>query len=104
MPIYEYSCPKCGRWDKHRAEYKPRPYEDCPYCGAPSRKLISCPSMIIIGAPLGDKFFQRKYLNPYKQQADVMKTMEERGDIKKVKPWAQKILKEHIKGGLERSE
>lgn len=104
MPIYEYDCPKCGKWEVIQSGYGSPPHKKCPQCGAPSNRIISAPSMILIGAPLGDRFFQKKYLNPHKSQADAMKNIEKQGRLHEVKPWAQKILKEHIKEGLARSE
>lgn len=44
MPLYEYECPKCGRFEEFRpvTEMSVR----CS-CGKPAKKLISLPSMVI---------------------------------------------------------
>ncbi len=40
MPIYEYECEKCGRFD-HWQSITSSPLAECPKCGARVRRLIS---------------------------------------------------------------
>ena len=46
MPIYEYRCPKCGKFEAYNTVEK-RNYMVCPKCGARAEKLISKPYMDI---------------------------------------------------------
>jgi putative FmdB family regulatory protein len=39
MPIYEYSCPKCGVFEC-RQKFTDEPVHVCPTCGEPVKKLI----------------------------------------------------------------
>lgn len=98
MPVYEYKCPRCGIWEE-LSRY-PLTYSKCPKCGAPSTKLMSRPSMIIVGAKFGDGFFQKKYLDPKKSIAESMQKMEEGGTLKQVTKEAQGNIRKHLKGEL----
>ncbi|MGE5486073.1 MAG: FmdB family zinc ribbon protein [Ignavibacteriales bacterium] len=40
MPIYEYECDRCGRFD-HWQSITSEPLAECPKCGARVRRLIS---------------------------------------------------------------
>jgi len=50
MPVYEYECSKCGRF-----EYKQRiiedPLNECPRCGAAARRLISRNINVVFKGP-----------------------------------------------------
>ena len=40
MPIYEYNCPNCGRFELKQS-MKDSKLESCPTCSAPVQRLIS---------------------------------------------------------------
>jgi putative FmdB family regulatory protein len=48
MPIYEYSCPKCGDFDQMQKITDP-PLRKCPTCKAKITKLISNPAFHLKG-------------------------------------------------------
>jgi putative FmdB family regulatory protein len=44
LPLYEYSCPKCGRFELIR-KFSDAPLKTCPTCGKPVQKLLSAPAI-----------------------------------------------------------
>ena len=44
MPLYEYQCPKCGRFELIR-KFSDPPLEACPTCGSAVHKLMSAPAI-----------------------------------------------------------
>ncbi len=44
MPLYEYQCPKCGRFEVIR-KFSDAPLTACPTCGAEVHKLASAPAI-----------------------------------------------------------
>ena len=44
MPLYEYQCPKCGRFELIR-KFSDPPLETCPTCGSAVQKLMSAPAI-----------------------------------------------------------
>ncbi len=44
MPLYEYECPKHGRFDRIQ-KFSDPPLKTCPQCGAPVEKLLSAPAI-----------------------------------------------------------
>lgn len=40
MPIYDYKCEKCGRFEKTQ-RITEKPLDKCPECGGPVHRLIS---------------------------------------------------------------
>jgi putative FmdB family regulatory protein len=48
MPIYEYSCPKCGDFDQMQ-KITDQPLRKCPTCKAKVTKLISNPAFHLKG-------------------------------------------------------
>ncbi len=49
MPLYEYQCPTCGRFEVIR-KFSDSPLEECPTCGKPITKLFSAPAIQFKGA------------------------------------------------------
>jgi putative FmdB family regulatory protein len=49
VPLYEYQCPKCGRFELIRKFADP-PLATCPTCGAEVQKLLSAPAIQFKGA------------------------------------------------------
>jgi putative FmdB family regulatory protein len=50
MPIYEYDCSKCGRFEAMQS-IKAEPLTACPTCGSPVKRLISFnPNIIFKGS------------------------------------------------------
>lgn len=49
MPLYEYECPKCGRFEVIR-KFSDKPLKKCPTCGKPIQKLASAPAIQFKGA------------------------------------------------------
>lgn len=50
MPIYEYKCDKCGKFEKMQ-RMSDAPLTTCPKCGGPVKKLISHNVGIIFKGP-----------------------------------------------------
>ena len=44
MPLYEYQCPTCGRFELIR-KFSDEPLTVCPTCGAEVQKLLSAPAI-----------------------------------------------------------
>ena len=44
MPLYEYQCPKCGRFELIQ-KFSDEPLKSCPTCGAEVQKLLSAPAI-----------------------------------------------------------
>lgn len=40
-PIYEYECPKCGKFDFYHKTFKEGKLDNCPKCKSKVKKLIS---------------------------------------------------------------
>jgi putative FmdB family regulatory protein len=49
LPLYEYECPKCGRFEVIR-KFSDKPLKKCPTCGKPIQKLASAPAIQFKGA------------------------------------------------------
>jgi putative FmdB family regulatory protein len=49
VPLYEYQCPKCGRFEVIR-KFSDPPLKKCPTCGKAVRKLASAPAIQFKGA------------------------------------------------------
>ena len=48
MPLYEYQCPKCGRFELIR-QFSDAPLTACPTCGSKVQKLASAPAFHLKG-------------------------------------------------------
>ena len=44
MPLYEYQCPDCGRFERIR-KFSDAPLTECPTCGKGVQKLPSAPAI-----------------------------------------------------------
>lgn len=66
MPIYEYSCPKCGTFE-HFQKFTDPALLVCPQCGQPVKKLISRNIGIIYKA--GGYYVSDNRSSEYKQKA-----------------------------------
>jgi putative FmdB family regulatory protein len=44
LPLYEYQCRKCGRFEVIR-RFSDRPLKKCPTCGKPVQRLASAPAV-----------------------------------------------------------
>jgi putative FmdB family regulatory protein len=44
MPLYEYQCPQCGRFELIK-KFSDAPVDTCPTCGQPVQKLLSSPAI-----------------------------------------------------------
>jgi putative FmdB family regulatory protein len=44
VPLYEYQCPTCGRFEVIR-KFSDEPLEACPTCGKSIQKLLSAPAI-----------------------------------------------------------
>jgi putative FmdB family regulatory protein len=49
VPLYEYLCPKCGRFEVIR-KFSDPPLKKCPTCGRKLEKLLSAPAIQFKGA------------------------------------------------------
>ncbi len=50
MPLYEYQCENCGERVEIIQKISDPPYEHCPKCGGPMRKLFSAPAIQFKGS------------------------------------------------------
>jgi putative FmdB family regulatory protein len=48
VPLYEYQCPKCGRFELIR-KFSDEPVTACPTCGSEVQKLASAPAFHLKG-------------------------------------------------------
>jgi putative FmdB family regulatory protein len=44
VPLYEYQCPKCGRFERIQ-KFADAPLTECPTCGSPVEKLLAAPAI-----------------------------------------------------------
>ena len=49
MPLYEYECPQCGRFELIQ-KFSDEPLRACPTCGREVQKLLSAPAIQFKGA------------------------------------------------------
>ena len=49
MPLYEYQCPKCGRFELIK-KFSDAPLQVCPTCGREVQKLLSAPAIQFKGS------------------------------------------------------
>jgi putative FmdB family regulatory protein len=49
VPLYEYQCPTCGRFELIR-KFSDAPLSECPTCGKTITKLLSAPAIQFKGA------------------------------------------------------
>jgi putative FmdB family regulatory protein len=49
LPLYEFECPKCGRFEVIR-KFSDRPLKKCPTCGRAIEKMLSAPAIQFKGA------------------------------------------------------
>jgi putative FmdB family regulatory protein len=49
VPLYEYQCPTCGRFELIQ-KFSDSPLSACPTCGKPVTKLLSAPAIQFKGA------------------------------------------------------
>jgi putative FmdB family regulatory protein len=49
VPLYEYQCPKCGRFELIR-KFSDEALSDCPTCGRKIQKLLSAPAIQFKGS------------------------------------------------------
>ena len=49
MPLYEYHCPKCGRFELIQ-KFSDAPITTCPTCGRDVQKLLSAPAIQFKGS------------------------------------------------------
>jgi putative FmdB family regulatory protein len=49
MPLYEYQCGQCGRFEVIR-KFSDPPLVECPTCGKPIEKLLSSPAIQFKGS------------------------------------------------------
>jgi putative FmdB family regulatory protein len=45
MAIYEYECPRCGRFETHQPMGTASDVHDCPDCDRPARRMMSVPHL-----------------------------------------------------------
>jgi len=49
LPLYEYECPKCGRFERMQ-KFSDPVLKKCPTCGSPVEKLLSAPAIQFKGS------------------------------------------------------
>jgi putative FmdB family regulatory protein len=59
MPIYEYSCPKCGEFERHQSLSDPT-LKRCPTCRSKVTKLISASAFQLKGGGWYSDAYQKK--------------------------------------------
>lgn len=50
MPIYEYSCTKCGKTTEAMQKMSDPPLKECPKCGGALAKMMSSTSFVLKGS------------------------------------------------------
>lgn len=49
MPLYEYQCPECGRFERIQ-KFADAPLTECPTCGQGVQRLLSAPAIQFKGS------------------------------------------------------
>jgi len=49
LPLYEYECPQCGRFEKIQ-KFSSRPLKVCPTCGKGVERMLSAPAIQFKGS------------------------------------------------------
>lgn len=91
MPIYDYRCKKCGRFEKVQKITEPA-LKECPECGEPVQRLISKNVGIVLK---GAGFYQTDN-NSLKERARSLNKERQTDN--------QAILDGDVKGYVEQSE
>ena len=71
MPLYEYQCPKCGRFELIK-KFSDAPLTECPTCASPVEKLLSSPAIQFKGTGW--------YITDYARKSDGKKGDAAKGD------------------------
>lgn len=91
MPIYDYECPECGRFEKMQ-RITADPLAECPVCGQPVKRLISKNVGILFK---GAGFYQTDARNAKARARELNKERQKDN---------QAILDGDIKGYVEQSD
>jgi putative FmdB family regulatory protein len=91
MPIYDYKCKNCGRFEKVQKITEPA-LQECPECGGPVHRLISKNVGIVLK---GAGFYQNDN-NTLKERARSLNQERQKDN--------QAILDGDVKGFVEQSE
>ena len=76
MPLYEYLCPKCGRFELIR-KFSDATVTECPTCGSEVQKLLSAPAIQFKGTG----WYVTDYASKGKSSADP--STSSKGETKK---------------------
>ena len=54
MPIYEFCCDGCGRFEERRTLEESKAVAHCPRCGTAARRVYSTPNLKVVPVALSD--------------------------------------------------
>ena len=72
MPLYEYQCDRCGRFELIQ-KFSEAPLKVCPTCGQPVQKLLSAPAIQFKGTGWYVTDYARKGASSSESGADGAK-------------------------------
>lgn len=75
MPLYEYQCEKCGRFERI-VKFSDPPLAACPTCGGPVAKLFSSPAIQFKGSG----FYITDYAKKSSPESSGSKSSAEKSD------------------------
>jgi putative FmdB family regulatory protein len=75
VPLYEYQCPKCGRFEVIR-KFSDAPLSACPTCGREVQKLLSAPAIQFKGSGWYVTDYARKSSGGDSAKGEAAKTSE----------------------------
>lgn len=52
MPIYEFSCPKCGPFEERRIFAQAGDPARCPFCNSTARRVYTVPNLVATSGPV----------------------------------------------------
>jgi putative FmdB family regulatory protein len=75
VPLYEYQCPKCGRFELIQ-KFSDAPLSACPTCGREVQKLLSAPAIQFKGSGWYITDYARKSSGGDSAKGEAAKTSE----------------------------
>ena len=82
MPLYEYQCEKCGRFELIR-KFSDKPVTACPTCGREVRKLFSAPAIQFKGTGWYVTDYAKKSSDGGEKKTEPPAVLESKSETKK---------------------
>ena len=92
MPIYDYKCGRCGKFEKLQ-KISEEPLTECPVCGSPVQRIISKNVGIVLKGP---GFYKTDSQNAVKDKARKVNRERQKDN--------QALLDGDVSGYVEQSE